>query len=75
MLNIKGAYGRTYNTWLDAENDWVSGADFKILGGPYCSVRDLVRLVKDFGTIVLLLNKEKHYLHVDPMDKVMGYGN
>lgn len=37
---LQGAYGRTYNNWMQACADWYEGKDFKIEGGPYCSIRD-----------------------------------
>lgn len=37
---LQGAYGRTYDTWLQAVTDWERGRDFKIENGPYCSKRD-----------------------------------
>lgn len=38
------AYGRKYKTSAEAVEAWKSGKDFKIVNGPYCSVRDLHRL-------------------------------
>ena len=38
------AYGRQYATKCAAVADWKSGKDFKIVGGPYCSIRDLEAL-------------------------------
>jgi hypothetical protein len=38
------AYGRKYNTEHEAVADWKSGKDFKIVNGPYCSIRDLEKL-------------------------------
>lgn len=39
-MTLIGAYGRTYATRTDAARDWALGKDFKIEGGPYCSIRD-----------------------------------
>lgn len=47
VLILHGAYGRSYNTWEDCENDWKDGKDFKIMGGPYCSVRDVDTMRQD----------------------------
>ena len=38
------AYGRKYKTKHEAIADWKSGKDFKIVDGPYCSIRDLEKL-------------------------------
>ena len=35
------AYGRKYLTTQAAHEDWKAGKDFKIVNGPYCSIRDL----------------------------------
>lgn len=43
------AYGRKYNTEADVMHDWISGKDFKISGGPYCSIRDLAAIAMDFS--------------------------
>lgn len=48
-LLLTGAYGRTA-----ALADWHTGKDFKIVGGPYCSVRD-VKLMKQDGFDTILL--------------------
>lgn len=34
------AYGRDYATEEDLLKDWNDGKDFKMAGGPYCSIRD-----------------------------------
>lgn len=34
------AYGRKYKTENHCLEDWYAGKDFKIEGGPYCSIRD-----------------------------------
>lgn len=39
------AYGRVYKTAEDMFTDFVDGKDFKILNGPYTSIRDLETLV------------------------------
>lgn len=40
-LMLMGAYGRNYSTRTEASRDWAQGKDFKIVDGPYCSVRDV----------------------------------
>jgi len=39
-----GAYGRDYFSEIPVLEDWHAGKDFKIVGGPYCSVRDIEQL-------------------------------
>ena len=41
-LELKGAYGRPTRM-----EDWRSGKDFKIVGGPYCSNRDIEEIKKE----------------------------
>ena len=49
-IYLEGAYGRTYDNGWQAEADWLAGKDFKIVDGPYCSIRDAEAL-KELGTI------------------------
>lgn len=59
MIVLKPAYGREYKTIEEAEHDWNAGKDFKILQGPYCSIRDM-ELLKDMGhTVVLTVDDVK----------------
>ena len=55
-LFLMPAYGRYYETEEQALEDWNGGKDFKIVSGPYTSVRDREVLVRDYGRIVLLWN-------------------
>lgn len=43
-LTLVGAYGRTYKSKAAALADWKDGKDFRIVHGPYCSIRDVERL-------------------------------
>ena len=50
-LALLPAYGRRYNSAAEIKADWyghgsVCAKDFKILGGPYCSSRDIEQLKK-----------------------------
>lgn len=54
ILTILGAYGRVYHTTDRMLVAWRAGKDFKILNGPYCSIRDIDSLTKDY-TIVQLM--------------------
>lgn len=51
-MNLIPAYGRNYNTASEALEDWANGKDFKIYGGPYCSIRDKVQL-EEYGPITI----------------------
>lgn len=43
-LVIMPAYGRNYKNREEVVEAWKSGKDFKVVGGPYCSIRDLAKL-------------------------------
>ena len=47
-LALRGAYGRQYSSADEVRADWNDGKDFKIVGGPYCSIRDIESL-KNIG--------------------------
>ena len=48
---IKPAYGRQYKSHAQCLKDWNAGKDFKLVNGPYCSIRDLEYMQADFDTI------------------------
>ena len=52
IIYLIPAYGRSYNSKESMLKDWEAGKDFKILNGPYCSIRDSQSL-KRMGTVVL----------------------
>lgn len=52
-LILIGAYGRRYATAEQALADWDNGKDFKIVNGPYCSIRDTEALKKDYRVCVI----------------------
>ena len=54
QLVLTPAYGRKYLSESDMLRDWRSGKDFKILGGPYCSIRDWEAMRQDASTVTLL---------------------
>ena len=51
MILIVGAYGRKYISLDEAKADWEAGKDFRIVRGPYCSIRD-TELFKSMGHAV-----------------------
>jgi len=40
MFYARAAYGRTYSSQADAARSYERGDDFKIINGPYFSIRD-----------------------------------
>ena len=43
-LVVMPAYGRNYKTREDVVEAWKSGQDFKVVNGPYCSIRDIGKM-------------------------------
>lgn len=54
------AYGRKYSTREAMVADWEYEHDFRIYGGPYCSIRDLNKLTRGTSSITI----------VDPLSRV-----
>lgn len=52
-LILVGAYNRTYLSEAELLKDWLGGKDFKVLSGPYCSIRDIEELIAKFCRIVI----------------------
>lgn len=50
-MTLQPAYGRKYDSYQELLNDWLAGKDFKIMHGPYCSIRDMVDLMNEGGMI------------------------
>lgn len=46
LLRLVGAYGRQYTSKEALIKDWNDGKDFRIVNGPYCSIRDLPEIRK-----------------------------
>jgi hypothetical protein len=55
VVNLIAAYGRSYATAEAAISAWKSGKDFKIMGGPYTSIRDIGILKWDFPNGIYIL--------------------
>jgi hypothetical protein len=51
------AYGKSYTTAEEAVQAWKSGMDFKIVGGGYCSIRDLDYLKNHCSTLWIDWNR------------------
>lgn len=41
---VTPAYGKGYTSVDEVMADWTDGKDFRIYQGPYCSIRDKLRL-------------------------------
>jgi hypothetical protein len=52
-LMIMPAYGRQYKTSEQAKSDWNAGKDFKIVNGPYLSIRDTNYLKDTYSSVWL----------------------
>lgn len=50
---LRAAYGAQYKTVTDMAKAWRDGKDFRIYGGPYCSVRDIEKLSARASAIYL----------------------
>jgi hypothetical protein len=57
MIHLIGAYGRRYESFESVLADWEDGKDFKIVGGPYTSIRDTDSLVNLYDEVVIATNK------------------
>ena len=51
------AYNRTYSTAEEAQASWQAGDDFKIISGPYFSIRDLQLIAQDYDEIHVVWGK------------------
>lgn len=58
-LNVYPAFGRRYCSAKQAAQDWNEGKDFKIVGGPYFSKRDVSTLMKEGYTRLAVHNYGK----------------
>lgn len=56
------AYGRDYATTEACQADWISGKDFKILDGPYCSIRDASHIIAAGFRSLYLVNGEGRFM-------------
>ena len=67
-VELQGAYGRSYMDKKTAKADWFAGKDFKMLSGPYCSIRDCFRL-KMMANYVTILNRNGEKLITIPLNE------
>lgn len=54
MIKLTAAYGRKYFSKESALKDWEEGKDFKIVGGPYTSIRDQAMLKDQFNEVYIV---------------------
>jgi len=52
-IHLVPAYGRIYDNAPSAWEAWENGKDFRIAGGPYCSIRDVAAMVDDFEMLLI----------------------
>ena len=52
-LILLPAYGRKYTDAKGVRKDWEGGLDFRILQGPYTSIRDIETLRGEYSTIAI----------------------
>ncbi len=72
-MTLTAAYGRTYADKESAMRDWYAGKDFKIVDGPYCSIRDLDTLAAYGMDINIMLTDDTYVLlYAAPEDKLAG---
>lgn len=57
-----GAYGKHYKTKAELLKAWEDGADFKIWGGPYMSIRDLDYMMEIHGRIILSYGNDNYHV-------------
>ena len=65
-LELKGAYGRE----TDME-DWENGKDFKITGGPYCSIRDIEEMKKEGFDLIEFRKHDGTFVKLIPLNSVL----
>lgn len=71
MANIKlgdliatPAYGRIYADSIALKNAWEWQQDFKIVDGPYFSIRDLESIKKDYTGLIIVCPLSKARIRI-----------
>ena len=76
MITLTAAYGRKYSTEKEALLAWIGGKDFKIVNGPYCSIRDIEMMKAQFGGIQIRYGEFGSYRYSviweSQMEKILG---
>lgn len=65
-LELRGAYGRETNM-----QDWLDGKDFKITGGPYCSIRDMEEMKKEGFHLLEFRKQDGTFLKLIPLHSAL----
>lgn len=60
-MMVTAAYGRVYREKDAVLTDWHEGKDFKIYQGPYCSIRDKLRMQMSGFTHVTFIWQDKDF--------------
>lgn len=60
---LTAAYGAVYKTDTEVLEAWNAGKDFKVMRGPYCSIRD-VSYLKQTSSRVLITRDYFSYIVV-----------
>lgn len=63
-IHLVSAYGRQYTSAEQVINDWKADKDFKILAGPYTSIRDRTALIEDYGRILVRYDQLRKLIDV-----------
>ena len=69
MITLLPAYGRKYTTKESALLDWK---DFKIVMGPYCSIRDIDMMKSQFDGIQVRYGEFGDYRYVTIWQSLMS---
>ena len=73
MITLAAAYGRKYSTEKEALLAWIGGKDFKIVNGPYCSIRDIEHMKAQFGGIQIRYGDFQYsIIWESQMEKILG---
>lgn len=65
-LELRGAYGRETSL-----ADWKAGKDFKIEGGPYCSIRDVEAIRAEGFDLIEFRSRTGSYIHTIVLNPVL----
>jgi hypothetical protein len=69
VLVLLPAYGRSYETEAEVLSDWSDGKDFKVIRGPYCSIRDTELIGKDGFEAIYIIYREGVFPAVIPLSE------
>ena len=64
-LPVHSAYGRKDTNEQEVLESWNSELDFKIVGGPYISKRDVDALKKELYIGIVVINANNDFIYMD----------